>query len=388
VEEGEAMSSRELADKTAVVGVGSTNFGALYRDLDPERTPFDMGADAFVEALADCGLRKDDIDGVLVCGVPDYGRMCDILGIRYPRFVNVMQAGGRQASLTLQFASLAVNAGLANYVACIYGNVGRSAGIRWGGSEGGGNVTGMNDAAYGMTSPGAAVAHMWRRYQHLYNPPEETLGYLAINNRANACLNPLAVMRTPITIDDYFNSRYVVEPLRLLDYCLINDGGICIIVTTAERARDLRQVPAYIHASASCGDFSYQYTVDDLFCDALARVANDLFSNSDIQRKDIDAVEIYDNFTPVMVFSLEGLGFCDRGEVVSLITPERISLTGELPLNTSGGHTSESYMQGWGLLAESVRQVRGECRERQVANCKHVLYANAAPINSAILFRK
>src|SRR4029450_8190057 len=109
------MSAKDLADKTAVVGIGSTNFGALYRDLDAERTPYDMGAEAFVAALDDCGLKRDDIDGVLVCGVPDYGRMCDVLGIRYPRFVNVMQAGGRQAALTLQFAALAVNAGPADY---------------------------------------------------------------------------------------------------------------------------------------------------------------------------------------------------------------------------------------------------------------------------------
>jgi acetyl-CoA acetyltransferase len=382
------MSSKELSDKTAVVGIGSTNFGALYRDLDAERTPYDMGADAFAEALADSGLKKDDIDGVLVCGVPDYGRMCDVLGIRYPRFVNVMQAGGRQASLTLQFAAMAVNAGLANYVACIYGNVGRSAGNRWGGGEGGANVTGMNDAAYGMTSPGASVAHMWRRYQHLYNPPEETLGHIAVNNRANACLNPLAVMRTPITMDDYLNARYVAEPLRLLDYCLINDGGVCLIVTTAERARDLKKTPALMHAFASCGDFNYQYTVDDFFCDAMQKVGEDTFANSDVQRGDIDAVEIYDNFTPVLLFSLEGLGFCARGEGSSFITPERISLTGDLPVNTSGGHTSESYMQGWGLLAESVRQLRGECGPRQVPNCSNILYANAAPICSAIIFRK
>jgi acetyl-CoA acetyltransferase len=246
----------------------------------------------------------------------------------------------------------------------------------------------MSDAAYGMTSPGASVAHMWRRYQHLYNPPEETLGYLALNNRANACLNPLAVMRTPITMDDYLNARYVAEPLRLLDYCLINDGGVCLIVTTAERARDLAKPPAYIHASASCGDFAYQYTVDDFFCDALGSVANDLFANSDIQRTDLQALEIYDNFTPVILFSLEGLGFCGRGEGGAFITPERIALRGELPVNTSGGHTSESYMQGWGLLAESVRQVRGECGERQVPNCTNVLYACGAPISSAIILRK
>ena len=120
----------------------------------------------------------------------------------------------------------------------------------------------------------------------------------------------------------------------------------------------------------------------------MSNVATDLFANSDIQRKDVQALEIYDNFTPVILFSLEGLGFCGRGEAASWVTPERISLKGELPINTSGGHTSESYMQGWGLLAESVRQIRGQAGERQIPGCEHVLYANAAPINSAIMFRK
>jgi acetyl-CoA acetyltransferase len=120
----------------------------------------------------------------------------------------------------------------------------------------------------------------------------------------------------------------------------------------------------------------------------MQKVGDDTFANSDVQRGDIDAVEIYDNFTPVVLFSLEGLGFCGRGEGSSFITPERISLTGDLPVNTSGGHTSESYMQGWGLLAESVRQLRGECGPRQVPDCNNVLYANAAPICSAIIFRK
>ncbi len=246
----------------------------------------------------------------------------------------------------------------------------------------------MNDAAYGMTSPGAAVAHMYRRYQHLYHPPEETLGYFAVNNRQNASLNPLAVMRSPITMDDYLASRYVAEPLRLLDYCLINDGGVCLIVTSAERARDLKKPPVYIHASASAGDFSYQYTVDDFFCDALEMVADDLFANSEIQREDIDVAQIYDNFTPVFLFTLEGMGFCPRGEAANWVTPARIARDGDFPINTSGGHTSESYMQGWGLLAEAVRQVRGEAGERQVANCENALFANAAPISSAILFRR
>ena len=292
------------------------------------------------------------------------------------------------ASITLQYAALAIAPGMADVVACIYGNNGRSVGARYGGGEGGGgNETGISDAAYGMTSPGASVAHMFRRHQHLYGTPEETLGHLAINNRLNAALNPNAVMRTPLTMEEYLASRYIAEPLRLLDYCLINDGGVCIILTSAERARSLRKPPVYLHSMAMAGDFDHQYTVDDMFYDPLQMVAKDLFAASDFGRDGVGVAQIYDNFTPTLLFTLEGLGFCGRGESGAWVTPERIARDGELPLNTSGGHTSESYMQGWGLLAEAVRQVRGECGERQVADCKTALYACAAPICSGILFR-
>jgi acetyl-CoA acetyltransferase len=382
------MTHPFLRDKAAIAGVGNTAFGALYRDIDPDRSQFDLGAEAFVAALEDSGLTKDEIDGVLVCRIPDYGRMCDILGIRYPSFVNVMQAGGRMASITVQYAAMAVATGQANAVACIYGNNGRSVGARYGGGEGGGgNETGISDAAFGMTSPGASVAHMFRRHQHLFGTKEETLGYLAINNRLNAALNPNAVMQTPFTMEDYLASRYIAEPLRLLDYCLINDGGVCLIVTSAERARTLRKPPVLIHSLGMAGDFDHQYTVDDCFYGALEMVARDIFEGSAIQRPDIDVAEIYDNFTPTLLFTLEGLGFCKRGEGGHWITPERIARDGELPINTSGGHTSESYMQGWALIAEAVRQVRGECGDRQVADCKTALYACAAPICSGIVFR-
>jgi acetyl-CoA acetyltransferase len=378
-----------IKDQVAVAGVGNTPFGALYRDLDPERSQYELGAQAFVGALADAGLKKDDVDGVLVSRIPDYVRMCDVLGIRYPRFVNVTQAGGRMASITLQYAALAIAAGMADVVACIYGNNGRSVGARYGGGEGGGgdNETGISDTAYGMTSPGASVAHMFRRHQHLYGTTEETLGHLAINNRLNAALNPNAVMRTPITMEEYLASRYVAEPLRLLDYCLINDGGVCIILTSAERARSLRRPPVYLHSMAMAGDFDHEYTVDDMYYGSLQMVAKDLFAASDFGREGVGVAQIYDNFTPTILFTLEGLGFCGRGESGAWATPERIARDGDLPINTSGGHTSESYMQGWGLLAEAVRQVRGECGERQVANCKNALYACAAPICSGILFR-
>jgi acetyl-CoA acetyltransferase len=195
-----AVVIKDFKDRTAVVGVGNTNFGAMYRDLDRERSPYTLGAYAFKEALADAGLATDDVDGVLVCRIPDYARMCDVLGIRYPRFTNVFQGAGRMAGLTIQTAAMAVYTGMADVVACIYGNNGKSVGARYGGGEGGDSETAMYDAVYGMTSPGASVAHMYQRYRWLYNPPEEALAHLAINNRENAMLNPAAVMRRSMPV--------------------------------------------------------------------------------------------------------------------------------------------------------------------------------------------
>ena len=385
------MSSKDIADKVAVVGIGTTDFGAMYRNLDPERTSYDVGVEAFVNALEDSGLKKSDIDGVLVSNIPDYQRFCDIIGLKNPRFENALFGGGRYCPLSIMYATMVINAGLADTVAVVYGNVNRSVHNRFGGGEGG-HPSGMSNAAYGMTSPGAALAHMWRRYQYLYNPPEETLGYFAVNSRANAALNPIAVMRTPLTMDDYLNARYIAEPLRLLDYCLINDGGVCLILRRADMSRDLKHPPAYIHAFGSAGNTAYEYglggTADDCYFDSLSMVAKDVFATSEIQRDDIDVAQIYENFTPVFLFTLEGLGFCKRGEGAQFVTPELIARDGKLPINTSGGHTSESYMQGWALMCENVRQIRGEAGPRQVANVETAMYANAAPISNVVLFRK
>lgn len=380
-----ADDGRAFRDRTAIAGVGSTSYAAL-RDRDPERTSYDLGARAFTEALADAGLRKDAIDGLVVTRIPDYGRMASVLGLNHLKFANVFQGAGRMAGMAVQYAALAVAAGLADVVACIYGNNGRSVGATYGG-EADRPQSASYDALYGMTSPGAYVAHMFRRHQFMYGTPAETLGAVSINDRTNAALNPAAVMRSPITMDDYLNSRYIAEPLRLLDYCLINDGGVCLIVTTAERARDLRHPPVLISATAAAAELTDHYTVPDFFQRPLQSMADRIYRDAGIDQRDIDLLEIYDNFTPTVLFSLEGMGFCAPGESKDFITTERIGLTGELPINTSGGHLSESYMQGWALLAELVRQLRGECGPRQAPNVTAGQYICAAPLCNSIIMR-
>jgi acetyl-CoA acetyltransferase len=372
-------------DRTAVAGVGHTNYAAL-RERDPERSAFELGTQAFEAALSDAGLRKDEIDGLILTRVPDYLRMASMLGLTNLRFANQLPAGGRFAGMTVQYAALAVAAGLADCVACIYGNNGRSVGATYGG-EADTPETASYDAPYGMTSPGAYVAHMFRRHQFLYGTPEETLGTVTINDRRNAALNPVAVMRTPFTMEDYRNARYIAAPLRLLDYCLINDGGVCLIITSAERARDLRKPPVLISATAAGAELTDFYSVTDFFYAPLQSMAAQIYPAAGVERSDIDVLQVYDNFTPTVLFSLEGLGFCGRGESKDFITAERIALTGDLPINTSGGHLSESYMQGWALLAELVRQLRGECGDRQVADCRVGQYVCAAPLGNSIIMR-
>ncbi|MFN8559926.1 MAG: thiolase family protein, partial [Dehalococcoidia bacterium] len=306
-----AEAGRALRDKTAVVGVGNTNYAAL-RERDPNRTSYVLGAAAFEAALADAGLPKSAIDGLIVTRIPDYGAMATMLGLTHLKFTNVFQGAGRMAGMAVQYAAMAVAAGLADCVACVYGNDGRSAGATYGG-EADRPVSASYDALYGMTSPGANVAHMFRRHQYLYGTPEETLGIVAVNDRANAGLNPVAVMRSPITLEDYLNARYIAAPLRLLDYCLINDGSVCLIITSAERARDLRRPPVLISATAAAAELTENYAVTDMFYTPLQSMAARVYRDAGIAREDIDLLEIYDNFTPTVLFTLEGMGFCAQG---------------------------------------------------------------------------
>ncbi len=381
------VDARDFRDKTAIVGVGTTDFRALYRDLDPERSAYDLGIQAFKAALDDAGLKKEDIDGLLVSRIPSYGRTATMLGLPNLKNVNVTEGGGRQSGLTLQIAANWVYSGLANYVACMYGNNGRSVGATYGGGEAEG--AGSYGGFFGMTSPGAELAMMWRRYQHKYGVGKEALAAITIAHRKHAAFNPNAVMYgRPLSLEDYMNARFIAEPLCLYDYCLINDGGVCFIVTSAERAKALKKPPVYISGTATCSALDNFYAQEDLFEAPLASIASRLYPAAGVTRKDIDFAEIYDNFTPTVAFGLEGYGFAPKGEVTGWVQGGRIELGGELPIGTSGAHTSESYMQGWALHVETVRQLRGECGERQVKGAEIGQYICTAPISVSHIFRR
>src|SRR6266404_7508902 len=216
---------------------------------------------------------------------------------------------------------------------------------------------------YGAAANSAVAAS---RHMALYGTTSRQLGEVAVACRRHACLNPDAVMRDPISIEDHQNSRWIVEPFHLLDCCLISDGGVCVIVTSRERARDLRQPPVVIAGMGQA------YTTQNLEREdwwyvphqkeALARA----FKSAGVGPKDIKVAQLYDNFTMSVLLWLEHAGFCGVGESGPFVEGGRIQLGGELPVNTAGGNLSESYMEGWLHVVEGVRQLRGECGARQV----------------------
>ena len=240
---------------------------------------------------------------------------------------------------------------------------------------------------WGMTSPGATHAMMWRAHMHQFGTDGD-LGHVAVACRKHAMLNPAAVMRRPITLEDHRASRPICDPLKLLDYCLINDGGVALILTSAERARVL-QTPVYVAGFSRRDVFDEATPRLDYWYPALQKVAGEVYERAGVSRDEIDGLMIYDNFTPTVLFSLEGLGFCSQGESGDFVKDGTLELgRGRWPTNTNGGHLSESYMQGWGLIAEAVRQVRGECGDRQIPNARAIQYGCATNVSTSIILRK
>ena len=366
----------------AVVGVGHTRYGKL-----PDYDAYDLGLWALKEAAADAGLSFADIDGVIVNRIPDYQRFCEIAGIN-PGYVSITPGQGRFSGICIETAAALIRDGLANTVALVYGNNGRSAGDRYGGA---GDAYGSGGAGlwfpYGMTSPGAFHALMARRHMAMYGTTSDHLGTVAKTFRDHAAFNPAAVMREPYSLADYHASRYVCEPLHLLDYCLINDGGVALILTSGERARDLAQPPVYLRGYGMATALtSSSFPPDDFWRGAMTTAGERSFQMAGATHNDISALMIYDNFTPTVLFSLEGYGYCGEGESGAFVADGNLALGARYPTNTSGGHLSESYMQGWALNLEAVLQVRGDCGARQVKNCKLSHYMAAAPVVTSIIY--
>ncbi len=370
---------RSLSNRAAVIGVGNTAYGNF-----PETDEYGLAAQAFRRALDDCGLKKEAIDGLVTCRIPYYARMGEVLGID-PAWSVTLPPHGRMSGVGIIEAVMALATGQATTVALLYANIGRSRRMNYGGED----ESIWNP--WGFTSPGAAHAMMFRRHMALYGTTTRQLAEVSVAFRYHAGLNPDAVMQKPITIEDHEAARPIVLPLRLLDYCLINDGAVCLILTTKERAGDARKPPvlvsgfggmdAYKHSCISNFDFDFWYDHVRISGDRAYRMAG-------LTTQDVNALMAYDNFSPTVLFSLEGLGFCPRGEAGGFVEGGTLRLGNTLPMNTDGGHLSNSYMQGWALNVEAVRQLRGECGARQVPDCRVVQYVQATPCTRSIIYTR
>ena len=293
---------------------------------------------------------------------------------------------------------MAIHCGLCTTVALVYGNAQRSMDTAYGGSRvtGGGITSYFYYAPWGLTSQGALYALFFQRHKLLYGTTEEQLGAIAVAFRKHACLNPNAVMYgKPITIDDYMHARYVAEPLRLYDYCLINDGGVAIIVRRADMAKDLQHQPVLVSgfgwSEANVDATQLRPRLKDFYHTAHHGVAQQIYPMAGVTPKDVDVFATYDSFSVHLLASLEGFGFCKEGEGGAFVQNGRIEIGGELPCNTSGGMLSESYMQSWNHQPELVRQLRGGLGARQVhgaevaqyvhdvaGKCKSLIYTKGA----------
>jgi acetyl-CoA acetyltransferase len=338
------------------------------------------------EALHDAGLTGKDIDGLIVSRVSGYEAIAADQAIQ-PRFVANLPAEGRMSGSAIQMAAMAIHSGQCRRVALVYGNNGRSAGATYGASGEAYGTSPRLTLPYGFTSPGAFYALMYQRYQHLYGITEEQLATIPMTIRDHAILNERAVMRNPMSLEDYRQSRYIVEPLHINDYCLINDGGVALILSAADEADDYPNPPAYVRGFGQRGQLvDSDFPPEDFWGGALAEAGADAFRMAGVGHADVDGLMAYDNFSPNVLFALEGLGYCERGDAGAWIQDGRIGLKGELPVNTNGGHLSESYMQGWSLNVEAVRQIRGQCGDRQIDGASIIQYVCPSPMVSTIIY--
>lgn len=382
-----------LRDRYAISGVGQTRYSS-----NSGTTVLALTLEACRNAVTDAGIRLEEVDGIVSYhfgdSVPAIAAATG-LGLPAARYAVDFSAGGNAANLVIQAAAMAIDAGLARAVLCYRAMNGRS-GYRLGSSRDV-DASGITQytAPYGWITYPQAMAMWCRRHMVKYGTTSEQLGAVAVTCRRNASLNERAMMRTPITLDDYLASRMIVEPFRLLDICLETDGACAVLITSAERAQDLRHRPVHITGAAYGGGPNQG---DDLF-DSIRwpdhahnyakYIADDLWRSAGVGPEDVDVAEIYDCFTYSVIMQLEGFGFCGEGDGGRFVQDGRIGRDGELPINTHGGLLSEAYIHGLNHVVEAVEQLRGEAGPRQVPGAEIALTtAGAMTVGSALVLRR
>jgi acetyl-CoA acetyltransferase len=386
------MPAHPLRDRAAIVGVGRTAFSR-----NSGVSTLALALQAIAAALGDGGLSVRDVDGVACHRVGDSvpaALVAQALGIDDLRFHYDLFGGGSASAGVLAGAAMAIATGEAECVVCWRAINARS---EW---RMGGTGRAAPDTPefqylvpYGHFTPPQHFAMFARAYMDAYGVVAEDLGRIAIQQRDNAVNNPRAMMRSPLTMHDYLESRWIAEPLRLYDCCLETDGAVALVVTSAERARDLPRVPVLISgATYGSGHTWYSNNRGDWTTTAAATMARRLYAMAGVGPDDVDVAELYDAFTPLVLVQLEDYGFCSRGEATALVAEGATAIGGQLPVNTHGGHLSEGYVHGLNHAVEAVDQLRWACGERQVAGAQVALSTGqpgyVAGSTSAVILRR
>jgi acetyl-CoA acetyltransferase len=374
-----------LKDKYCIVGVGNTGYGKL-----PGRSAVSLTVEAIRNAIEDCGIDKDEIDAVLT-KYPTSGfqglfsaTVAQAIGIVPKVTATIDQAGASNIGL-ITYAMMCIEQGLCNAAVVSYGDNPLS-----GNRSTYARPRGEN-AAFGFFGAPSGYAMVAQRYKHEFGLTEEQLATIPITFRNNACLNPNAQFHQAITLDEYKANRYVAEPFHLYDCCPVSDGAAAVIVTSAERARSLKKPPVYVMGFGQ-GHPSWDLPQREQWTTTGAAIAGPIaFEMAGVTPADIDTAHLYDCFSIVPILTLEDYGFCKKGEGADWVQGGRISLDGELPLNSSGGLLAETGMPGMQHVLEAVRQLRGEAAERQVQDAEIALVSNQGGIlttHATMILRK
>ncbi len=355
----------------AIAGVAESDLGVV-----PDKSALQLQAEAAREALADAGLTVHDVDGVFTASSDDWApsmRIAEYLGIR-PRHTDSTNIGGASFVAHLGHARDAIAEGRVGVGLITYGSTQRTHGRR---PPASGAISGPDqfERIWGLPAPVGAYALAASRHMHEYGTTAEQLAEVAVATRKWASLNPKAFMREPLTIEDVLGSRWITEPLHLLDCCLVTDGGGAVVVVSADRAKDLPKKPVWVLGHGESHTHSGIASMPDLTVTPARWSGRDALAQAGVTHEDFDVVEIYDSFTITVLLSLEALGFCAPGESGEFVSGQRTAPGGDFPLNTNGGGLSYCHPGMYGIftLIEATRQLRGECGERQVGDAKLAL---------------
>jgi len=356
----------------AIAGVAESDLGEVA-----PKTAMQLQAEAAREALAEAGLGFADVDAVLSAGGDTFAAsmaIAEYLGIT-PRYTDSTNIGGSSFVAHAGHAYRAIQTGLCDVALITYGSTQRSAASRTLGRAGGMRGTAQFEGVWGLPAPVGPYALAATRHMHEYGTTGEQLAEVAVATRKWATLNPKAFMRDPITIEDVLESRWISEPLHLLDCCLVTDGGGAVVIVSGERARDASLPPVWILGHGESHTHLGISSMPDLTTTPAVHSGAAAFAMAGLTPADVDVVELYDSFTITVLLTLEALGFCGRGESGAFVSGQRTAPGGDFPMNTNGGGLSYCHPGMYGIftLIEATRQLRGESGPRQVEGARVAL---------------